>query len=43
MRSFERALDNWLTRPYREEETQEIEIDWLEEIEKEIEEEWLDE
>lgn len=42
MPSFERALDNWLTRPYREEE-QEVEIDWLEEIEKEIEEEWLDE
>ena len=41
MPSFERALDNWLTRPYREEEMQEIEIDWLEEIEKEIEEEWL--
>lgn len=41
MPSFERALDNWLTRPYREEEAQEI--DWLEEIEKEIEEEWLDE
>lgn len=41
MSGIERLIDNWLTRPYREDETQEI--DWLEEIEKEIEEEWLDE